>query len=382
MPNDKDLEDQLTKSSPVDADLQDAVNAPAEGSESPPAEGAEQEPAPGSSPDADGKKAPAEEPWDPLSAVKKALGKTPKDPKDGQQGTGAQESGESSQPGDGKEKQPQPYDGSQDLSDAEKKALHPKTRKRMEFLLSERQKSTDYIGQIEPLAEQHKLLTDFIQEQKLSTNEVAEMLVVGGLAKTGDPADLETAIVKTKEFLSKLELAAGHALPPELKKQVEEGALTEDAAKQLQRTKAHNTMLQNQVEHTQGEVAQRDEQKAVQSVTQAITNWQQTIATTDPDYQRKAPFLQQEIQLRVASEGKRGADGKHRVLDANRALQIAQEAKAKVDEMFKKSGFTPNKPPQPKRQLKSKVPPGNMATQPKSPLEAARAGLNKARAAD
>jgi hypothetical protein len=339
-------------------------------------EGSEQENELESSPGSDENKDPAEgkkPEWDPLSVVKKAVEETRKveRPEDKpEDGAGEQDPGESSKPDDGQKKKPDAEELGE-ITEEELKSYKPKTRKRIEGLLEDRQRLTDENTDLKPQAEQFQQLTSYMRDNHLGSEEVAELMVVGAMAKSKDPADLQTAIQKTRDFLSQLELAAGEKLPEDLQKKVDDGLLDAESAKETSLSRVKAKRAESEVETANKVVEATNVRTQAQEVSTAIADWQRGKVTSDPDYQSKQAFLQTEIALRVAKE--KGG----RVLDKNRALQIAEEAYAAVSDKVK--AVLPKAHPQPKKVVTSRSAPGNMASKPSTPIEAAREALKATR---
>lgn len=332
-------------------------------------QGSEHENSSGSSAEGeDGKQTAAEEPvWDPLSAVKKALEKPSGDEGENQGGTDKQRTDASSSAEDGQGKKSDDEELGE-LTDEELQSYKPKTRRRMEKLLEDRENLTAQVADLQPQVEQYQMLTSYMRENNLGSDEVAELMVVGAMAKSGKPEDLQSAIEKTKEFLADLELAAGVKLPEDLQKKVDEGYLDADSAKEVAQSRITRERANETVTQTNHERQQEVTARQVGDVTDAISQWQQGKIKSDPDYQAKAEFLQTEIGLRVARAG-------GRVLDKAQALKIAEEAYTAVSDRLKK--IAPRNTESKKVMRSSAVPGTNMAQQPGSALEAAKLGLQR-----
>lgn len=336
----------------------------------------DQEGASDSSNDADGKQAVSEKDWDPLSVVKKAISEE----KDDSEGTG-EDQGKQSEKSSKSENDSQKSENADEplgeITDEELKSYKPKTRKRIEGLLDDRQRLTERLDVITPMAEQMENLQTFMQDRGLSPQNVSELLVVGSLAMSADPKDLRAALTRAKGFVSQIETALGDVLPEDLQRKVDDGLIDADSAKEVAQARAAQQLADvkvqradNRVQHTTQRVEQQSQAVAAEVVHSTISDWQRQKFSMDPDYPRKAELLQKEIKLRVQAEG-------GRVLDKNKALKIAEEAYAEVNRLFK--ALSPTKAPEAKRMMQSKAVPGNLASKPNSPLEAARAGLQKVR---
>jgi len=332
------------------------------------------ETAPESSPGADAKEAVSEKDWDPLSVVKAAVEGKQKD-SDGDGEGQNQQPDKSSKSENDSQKTEGAEEPLGEITAEELKSYKPTTRKRIEALLDDRSRLTERLEEAQPAVEQMESLRNFMQEKNLSTENVSELMVVGGLAMSDDPKDLRAALNRVNQFKAQIESQLGDILPDDLQKKVEDGHLDAEAAKEVALSRIATARAENKVKgaETVVQTTQNDSQKQVESaaaqvVHSTISDWQREKASKDPDYPRKAELLQKEIRLRVMAEG-----GK--VLDKNKALKIADDAYAEVNRLYK--ALAPAQSPQAKRFTQSKSAPGNMATKPNSPLEAARAGLSK-----
>lgn len=372
----KDTVDASSASTENVVENQDAENQEAAGQQN----SEDQKNAPDSSTDADGKEpASKEEEWDPLKVVKKAIGDEQESDKEGTgEDQGKQEDDSSKSEGDSQEKDKSESEELGEITQEELDSYKPKTRKRIEALLDDRQRLTDENELLKPAAEQMDTLQEFMKERNLSPQNVSELMVVGGLAMSSDPKDLRTALDRVNEFKSQLETQLGEVLPEDLQKKVDEGLMDAASAKEValsrvdkQRADARAAAAEDSAKNTQ-ETATADQQaQAAELVQTTIADWQRGKVASDPDYQHKAELLQKEIAYRVQQAG-------GRVLDKQKALEIAEEAYAEVNKVYK--SLTPKAAPAAKRVVKSKAGSGNMASTPNSPLDAAKAGLARAHA--
>lgn len=335
---------------------------------------AEQEKALDSSTEADGKETVSEKDWDPLSVVKKAISDDRENSESSDKDQDKQPDGSSKSENDGQKSESESEDLGE-ITDDELKSYKPKTRKRIEGLLDDRQRLTERLQELEPAADQMNSLQNFMQERNLTAQNVSELMVVGGLAMSEDPKDLRAALKRVNEFKQQIESQLGDTLPDDLQKKVQEGDLDAESAKELALSRVEKQRLQRKVEQAETTAEAVNTQAGSQThaamaevVHATISDWQRQKVSSDPDYPRKAELLQKEIRLRVSEAG-----GK--VLDKNKAIEIAEQAYAEVNRLYK--ALSPAKAPEAKRMMQSKAVPGNMASRPSSPLEAARAALAK-----
>lgn len=327
-----------------------------------------------SSSDADAKETVVDERAELLKVVNKALKK--EDP-ESEAGEGTSKQSDKSSKSENDNQKPEgDSEPLGDVTEEELKSYKPQTRKRIEGLLDERKRLTEERDALRPAADQMETLQTFMQERQLTPQNVSELLVVGGLAMSADPKDLRAALTRVDQFRDQIRSQLGEILPEDLQKKVDEGLMDAESAKEValsrvetQRASSKVAKADEQVQTATKQVQTVDETRAAEAVHATISDWQRSKYSSDPDYPQKAALLQKEIKLRVMEAG-----GK--VLDKAKALEIAEAAYKEVNTVFK-SLTPPNK--QPKRVLQSKAYSGNMASKPNSELEAAMAGLERAR---
>lgn len=329
-----------------------------------------------SSNSADGKETVSEKDWDPLSVVKKAIGKD-QDESGAAEGEGGEQTDGSSKSGKGDQKAEGGEELPAEVTAEELKGYKPATRKRIEGLLDDRSRLTDRVKELEPAAEQMEALHNYMQERNLTPQNVSELLLVGGLVMSDNPKDLQAALVRVDSFRDQILSQLGEKLPDDLQKKVDDGLLDADSAKEValsrvnaQRAEQRVLTAKAHVENAGKVVEDVNTTQAKERVHSTITDWQSQKFKSDPDYSRKAELLTKEIRLRVASE----PNGV--VLDPKRALTIAEEAYKEVNRIF--GALAPSNTNGSKRVLTSKANQQQMASVPNTALDAARAGLAKA----
>lgn len=332
-----------------------------------------------SSTPADGKQTVSEKDWDPLSVVKKAIGQDSGSESEAAEGEGGKQADESSK----SEKGNQEAKGATEeplgeVTAEELKDYKPATRKRIEGLLDDRSRLTERLKEVEPAAEQMEMLQNFMQERNLTPANVSELLTVGGLVMSDDPKDLQAALVRVDSFRDQILSQLGEKLPDDLQKKVEEGLLDADSAKEMALLRVNTQRAAVKTEQAEQRVVTATKTVDTVKINQAkadvhstITGWQSNKFKSDPEFSRKAELLQKELRLRVSAE----PNGV--VLDPQRALEIAEQAYAEVNRIYK--ALAPSATSESKRVLTSKANQQQMASVPESALEAAKAGLAKAR---
>ena len=158
----------------------------------------------------------------------------------------------------------------------------------------------------EAYAGEYRKIEQFMQQNGLQADEVAEAIRLSALIKS-DP-------LKARERLSqemeRLDSFAGYKLPQDLQADVEDGLISAEHAREL-------AALRNQHRFAQGQVEQRDEklrqeqqqrqqqeqqhqaQAVLQQQREAVQAWESDVRKRDPDYARIQPFVFKELRLLV-----------------------------------------------------------------------------------
>lgn len=353
------------------ANSEDHIDANAEGN----ASQGEGENAESSSNSVDGKEPVSEKDWDPLSVVKKAVGKD-QDDSDAGEGDASKQTDGSSKSGKGDQKTEGAEELPEEVTAEELKGYKPATRKRIEGLLDDRSRLTDRVKELEAPAEQMATLQSYMEERNLTPANVSELLLVGGLVASSDPKDLRAALARVDSFRDHILGQLGDKLPEDLQKKVDDGLLDAESAKEVALSRVNTQRAEQTVATANTRVETADKKVEDTATTEAkrlvhgtITDWQAQKFKSDTDYPRKAELLNKEIRLRV------GAEPGGIVLDPKRALAIAEEAYKEVNRIY--GTLAPSKTSGQKRVLTSKANQQQMASVPGSALDAARAGLNK-----
>lgn len=200
-----------------------------------------------------------------------------------------------------------PKDGSQKQADKVPFHNHPRWKE----MLAER-------DALKPKAEQFDKIENFMKTNALSPDEMAEGLKVMALMKL-NPVEAHKAL---KGYVDQLAPLAGEVLPEDLKKEVEEGFIEENRAKELARLKAEREYAFAR----QKEVAEQQERaRAVafqQEVATAVSAWERTEQARDPEWSVKQEMVLDRVKALLASE---------RPSNPSEAVELARRALADVN---------------------------------------------------
>lgn len=149
-------------------------------------------------------------------------------------------------------------------------------------------------------AGRYKNITDYLEQNNLSSEEAANALATFARAKY-DPAG---AFAELKPWLQNLLVAAGEVLPEDLKARVANNELSPEVALEMSRERAKNKSHETR----QGFEAQRAQrQSQVNLATELATTaqgWEADRRVKDPNFAAKEPLLLREIAYLQQQEGK------------------------------------------------------------------------------
>ena len=215
-----------------------------------------------------------------LSIVRDVTGAKKDEPAAASSATG-EEAGEKP----GEEEQPGPDD--ENYSDVPFNK-HPRFQK----LLSERNAfKTD--------ADRYQNVQNFLDQQGLDAQETADLLIAGGLMKS-NPVE---AWKRIKPTIQNLLVAAGEAMPDDLRQRVQAGELTREAAIEISRAKAEAQSSQRQMSFGEQQAVRRQQQEQINAVMTAASGWEADRRVKDPNFEAKLPALRKEIVWLQSQEG-------------------------------------------------------------------------------
>lgn len=298
---------------------------------------------------------------DMLSAVKAAL--KPKETAPSSKETDSKPEADKTDAKEGETDEPE----SDELTDEELAKLKPKTKKRIDTLLADRADRDKAIETLKPKAEQFEKLVEWVKEADLSSEDVNNLFDIGKNLKSSP----RKAYEQIKPVFEQLQRMFGDVLPDDLAQRVKLGELPEPDARALAAARTERAISERNASKASEQEAERRQTQAntahVTAVQDAVTAWESSKAKADPDWKTKQQLVTREIKLAIHEQGypKTTAD----------AVKIAEAALAEVNKTF--TQLAPRK-----TEVKSvtDVASSRAQAQPKSMLEAARAGLSKAAA--
>lgn len=173
-------------------------------------------------------------------------------------------------------------------------------------------------------ATQYDQITDFMDKNQLTAEEVAQGFQVMAMMKTGDPAQAYEAL---RRITDNLALAAGHKLPDDLAQKVEQGYIDQETAQDLWRKQFKAERTANLAATENQRFRQQEQQSAFNTIAEAVTAWEESVRESDPDYELKADLIDDRVRALVAAKGK--------PRNTDEALAYAQDAYKTVSERLK-----------------------------------------------
>lgn len=140
-------------------------------------------------------------------------------------------------------------------------------------------------------ARQYEQVQGFLQQNGLSADEAADVLLLRAQMKT-DPA----AAWKTlKPLVQQLLIDTGEVLPADLQQEVRAGRITKERAVEISRLRAGQQSSQKAAAF-QREQSQRNQAlQAQQAIQQGVAEWERSTRSRDPDFDAMQEDIQKEV---------------------------------------------------------------------------------------
>lgn len=276
----------------------------------------------------------------------------------------ASPTGDSAQSEPGEPGEKQGPDLSQDPSQEELAGYKRDTRARIEQLLAERNSFRDE-------AAVTKTLREFLVANDIAKEDFQLTLDLAAAMRRGD---FKGFLEGVAPYVNLATQALGITLPPDLDQAVRSQQMTFDVAAHISRERYGRALAEqqatrmSQISTQQNQTQQR--QALSQSIEHTVNTWEASVRQSDPDYARKEATVKN-LLWSVVQE--RGAPQ-----SPEQAVEIAKEAYKRANDTIRQ--FAP--PPKPTRAVpnssNSRAASG-ARSEPKSLMEAAMLGLERAR---
>lgn len=249
-----------------------------------------------------------------------------------------------------------------DFADVEK----PSIKKRIETLLAQRGAVRAENEALREPAVNWSRHVEFLSQNGITPQQAQDLYGVGAMLARGDFVNFLAAV---EPYVHAARAAVGAVLPQDLQRRVDEGALSQEDADELSRTRAAAAHAQRIVQ--QSEVQRTADANAARatSVREAMTQWEAGVSARDPDYARKRDMVTITANAMVHQRGQPP--------DPGTAVAWANEALAEVNRFF--SSARPPAQPTPARP--SSVAPATKARpEPRNLREAVEMAMQNMRA--
>lgn len=309
-----------------------------------------------------------DEPTSMMEAVEVALG-TPSDPESSETEAGPDGEGEVPSPegkADGEaegtkkddEGELDPSFLKQDPTPEEVGKYSRKAQARIRDLIEQRNGAAQQAQAVAPIL-------DFLQRNDIPQQDLDVVLNLTARLRHGDFAGFLEGV---KPYVNLAMQYTGQTLPADLQKQVREGYVSPEIARELAQRRVQEQVTQSRHQSETQRTQQQLVQSRAQAIRQTVTNWEQQARAKDPDYGLKADVVRRTAQALMQERGVPQSP--------EQALEYVETAYLEVNEQMKRLRPAPKATaPTPSSTSSAR---GNTApaSEPKSMFEAAMQGLN------
>lgn len=187
-----------------------------------------------------------------------------------------------------------------DPSEGELRKLRPETRRRFEKLLAQRNEARQQLAALEPELQQHRQLTGYLRQNQLAADDVNRLLGVGSALRRGD---FRAFLDGVTPYVLVAQEALGIRVAPDLQRQVEEGTVSEQAARELTRTRHQARRAEHELSAARQQTVADQQVRNVVAIRDAVDAWEAGQKTRDPDYAHKAVAVRRFSQALLQERG-------------------------------------------------------------------------------
>ncbi len=229
---------------------------------------------------------------------------------------------------DGKDKVEGAADGAQpgDKAEADDSKLPFHNHPRWKEVIGQNKTLTDRVSTLEPDANEFGKIKNFMTEKNLTHEEVGEGFIIMAMLKNGDPRGLQ----KLDEYRDKLAEVLGEKIPKDIQDQIDSGAITEDAGKELSRTRAGKAKSDADLARVSEANTERDNKEAAErsanEFNSAVNGWAVEAKKTDPDFAKKEPAIARYAHALMLERG--------HPTTRDEAVKLVKDAYKEVNETF------------------------------------------------
>jgi len=227
-----------------------------------------------------------------------------------------------------------------EISDDELKGYKPKTRKRIEKLLSDVKGRDDKIAALQVPAEEYSKIENYLRQTNTTMQMAGDAVELAALIQNNP----EEAWKRMVPVMQELGQRVGAFLPKDISEQVKNGYMTREAGAELAKARAGQKLAQEQQQrHAQlSEQQQREQQnQTVRAMDSAATERFQSLASSDPDFEMKRTRIAEKVQIAL-QEALRSGKPPRSVAEAVGMVDKAYAAvNAEMKQFLRKPAVTP-----------------------------------------
>ncbi len=251
-----------------------------------------------------------------------------------------------------------------DIPASEMAKYTPNAQRRIKELIDANKALRRDMEQYAPVIEGQRQMVEFMEANNLTNEHVQTLFNFGAALRRGD---FSVAKDLVEPYYFAIKEALGEKLQDDLQAQVADGLVDENLAREMTRLRSENSRLKTTVQEvgeTQQQAAQR---QTVQTIHDAVANWEKTIKARDPDFAMKSELLQDAARAVLAEKGLPAAR------NPQEAVALAQAAYDRVNARVSK--FRPAAQPTRPAPTSGSSVATSVAAKPKTLLDAVEIGL-------
>lgn len=191
----------------------------------------------------------------------------------------------------------------EEISPEELNSQKPQTKRRMEQLLGRIKAQDTQVTELSQRAQKFDSVMSFVEQNGITPDDWKSGLEIMKLLKT-DPVK---AWEKLAPITEQLRGHIGDVLPDDLQRRVQLGYISEPDARALHQAQRREAITREGVQANEQRTAEQREQQQLQTVvrdvTSAVTGWETSKKSSDPDWHLKESRINQLVKLEVYENG-------------------------------------------------------------------------------
>lgn len=206
-------------------------------------------------------------------------------------------------------------DESSDKAEEEENAKLPfHNHPRFKQVIKERKEAKEQLELARKDQDEYKKITSYLEANNLTADEAAQGFQIMAMMKSS-PTE---AIKALEPYMASLKEATGQTLSDDIRDKVDQGYMDEDIGKELSMARAENERLKKLNESQLQQQTLEKQRQNINKLADVVTEWENKIAQTDPDYSRIEKEVNDRVRVKVLETGRPETE--------EQALKIAQEA--------------------------------------------------------